>query len=125
MKAYEGCGCKGLHIRYKFASHDWDPEFASQSLHVGFVMDETESRFLPFSPTTSFIPPFLHIHHFHFRFISSAPMIVRQAWSAGLLAIHKLSIKGLNRILSLGTGQCLTRVENIYLYILFDLFIEV
>ena len=44
------------------------------------------SGFLPFSPTTNFIPPFLHTHPF--RFISSALVMVRQAWSADTLATH-------------------------------------
>ena len=43
--------------------------------------------FLPFSPSTNFFPPFLHTHH-PFRFISSALVMVRQAWSAGTLASH-------------------------------------
>ena len=42
--------------------------------------------FIPFSPTTNFIPPFLHTHPF--CFISSALVMVRQAWSAGTLATH-------------------------------------
>ena len=37
--------------------------------------------FLPFSPTTNFIPP-PHSSH-PFRFISSALVMVQQAWSAG------------------------------------------
>ena len=44
--------------------------------------------FLPFSPTTKFIPPFLHTHLIHFRFISTALLMVPQAWSAGILATH-------------------------------------
>ena len=42
--------------------------------------------FLPFSSTTNFIPPFLHTHLIHF--ISSALVMVHQAWSAGTLATH-------------------------------------
>ena len=66
------------------------PEFASRSLHVGFVADETGlgrffTGFIQFSPTTNFIPP--HSSH-PFRFISSALVMVRQAWSAGTLATH-------------------------------------
>ena len=44
--------------------------------------------FLLFSPTTNFIPPFLHTHLTRFRFISSALVMVCQAWSAGTLATH-------------------------------------
>ena len=46
------------------------------------------SGFLPFSPTTNFIPPFSPYSSHPFRFISSALVMVRQAWSAGTLAIH-------------------------------------
>ena len=42
--------------------------------------------FLTFSPTTNFILPFPHTHPF--RFISSALVMMRQAWSAGTLATH-------------------------------------
>ena len=44
------------------------------------------SGFLPFSPTKNFIPPFLHTHLI--RFISSALVMVRQAWSVGTHATH-------------------------------------
>ena len=43
------------------------------------------SGFLPFSPTTNFFSP--HSSH-PFRFISPALVMVRQAWSAGILATH-------------------------------------
>ena len=81
---------------YALASHRWGPEFASRSLHVDFVVDETGlgrffTGFLPFSPTTNFIPPLLHTHLIHFVFISSALMMVRHAWSAGTLAIVALT----------------------------------
>ena len=66
--------------------------------------------FLPFSPTTNFIPPFLHPHLIHFRFISSALLIVRQAWSAGTLATHGPIRWGLHRISSLVPTLCWTRV---------------
>ena len=42
--------------------------------------------FLPFSPTTNFIPPFLISS---FCFISSALVMVCQAWSVGTLATHR------------------------------------
>ena len=46
------------------------------------------SGFLPFSPTTNFIST-ISPHSSHpFRFISSALVMVRQAWSAGTLATH-------------------------------------
>ena len=45
------------------------------------------SGFISFSPTTNFIPPFLYSHLI--RFISSAFVMVRQAWSAGTLAYSR------------------------------------
>ena len=73
------------------------------------------SGFLPFSPTTirlhSTISPF---SSHPFRFISSALVMVRQAWSAGTLAIHWPTISGLHRISSLDPTLCWTRVEDIY-----------
>ena len=41
--------------------------------------------------------------------------MVCQAWSAGILAIHRPSIKGLHLITSLDRALCRTRVEVIYL----------
>ena len=49
------------------------------------------SGFLPFSPAINFIPTFLHTHLIHF--IPSAPVLVRQAWSASNLAIHRLQCR--------------------------------
>ena len=100
-------------------SHRWGPEFASRSLHVGFVVDETGSGqvFLGVSPVFSY-------HKFHsnispysshpFRFISSALVMVHQAWSAGTLPTHGPIIQGLHRISSLDPTLCWTRVEDIY-----------
>ena len=50
----------------ELSSHRWGSMFAPLSLHVGFVVDETWSGFLPFSSITNFIPPFLRIHLIHF-----------------------------------------------------------
>ena len=72
------------------------------------------SGFLPFSPTTNFIPPFLRTHLI--RFISSALVMVRQVWSAGTLAIHGPTISGPHRISSLDPTLCWTRVEDIFLF---------
>ena len=73
-------------------------EFASRSLHMGFVMDETRSGYV-----FLWVCPVLSGLKFHsticpyssrlFHFISSAPVMVRQTWSASILAIHKPSIK--------------------------------
>ena len=75
----------------------WDCGFVSHSLHMGFMVDKTESEelfsgLLMFSSATNFIAPFLHTHLIHF--ISSAPAMVCQAWSADMLAIHSPSING-------------------------------
>ena len=71
----------------------WGPEFASRSLHVGFVVDETGS-----GQGFHGVSPVFPYHQFHstiyphsshpFRFISTALVMVRQAWSAGTLATH-------------------------------------
>ena len=64
------------------ASHFWGPEFASLSLHVDFMMDETRSGrflsdFLQFSSTTNSIPPFLHgLSFISFHFISSVLIMI-------------------------------------------------
>ena len=88
-------------------------EFASRSLHMGFVMDETRSAYV-----FLWVCPVLSGLKFHsticpyssrlFHFISSAPVMVRQTWSASILAIHKPSIKELNHIHR--PGFCRTRV---------------
>ena len=63
----------------------------SRSLHMGFVVDKTESGrffsgFSPVFPTTNFIPPLLLTHLIHF--ISSAPVLVHQAWSDSILQLR-------------------------------------
>ena len=98
------------------------PEFASRSLHVGFVVDETGSGqvfhgvspVFPYHKLHSTISP--HSSH-PFRLISSALVMVRQAWSAGTLATHGPIILGLHRISTLDPTLCWTRVEDIYLFI--------
>ena len=103
------------------ASHRWGPEFASRSRHVGFVVDETGS-----GQVFHGVSPVFPYHKFHstisppsshpFSFISSALVMVRQAWSAGTLATHGPIIWGLHRISSLDPTLCWTRVEDIYFY---------
>ena len=59
--------------------------------------------------------PTISPHSSHpFSFISSALVMVRQAWSVGTLAIHWSRISGLHRISSLDPTLCWTRVEDIY-----------
>ena len=65
------------------------------------------SRF-PYHKFHSTISP--HSSH-PFHFISSVLVMVRQAWSAGTLAIHWPTIQGLHRISSLDPTLCWTRVE--------------
>ena len=60
-----------------------------------------------FSHSKNFIPPFLH-----------TPVMVRQALSAGTLAIHRHSMWGRHRISSLDSALCRTRVEDYY-YLLY------
>ena len=77
------------------------------------------------------VSPVFPYHKFHsiisppsshpFRFISSALVMVRQAWSAGTLATHGPIIWGLHRISSLDPTLCWTRVEDIYLFIFADM----
>ena len=69
--------------------------------------------------------PHISFHHFStlisfisFHFISSAPVMVRQAWSVGILPIHRSWTKGLHRLSSLDPALCRTRVEDIYLFYL-------
>ena len=103
------------------ASHRWGPEFASRSLHVGFVVDETG----PGQVFHGVSPVFLY-HKFHstisphsshpFRFISYALVMVHQAWSAGTLATHRPIMQGLHCISSLDLTLCWTRVEDIHIH---------
>ena len=102
------------------ASHRWGPDFASRSLHVGFVVHEKES-----GQVSHGVSPVFPYHKFHstisphsshpFRFISSGLVMVRQAWSVGILATHGPIIWVLHRISSLDPTLCRTRVEDIYL----------
>ena len=64
-----------------FNQENWPDRGGRNGVWVGF------SWSFPFHPTTNFIPPFLH-SLISFHFISLAPMIVRQEWSADILAIH-------------------------------------
>ena len=73
------------------------------------------------------VSPVFPYHKFHstisprpshpFRSITSALVMVRQAWSAGILATHGPIISGIHRISSLDPTLCWTRVEDIYIYI--------
>ena len=62
--------------------------------------------------------PQISFHHFStlISSISSALVMVRQAWSASTLATHGPIIWGLHRISSLDLTLCWTRVEDIYLF---------
>ena len=98
------------------ASHRWGPEFASRSLHVGFVVDETGS-----GQVFRGVSPIFPYHKFHstisphsshpFRSISSALVMVRQAWSAGTLATHASHPS---------TRPCVGHELRIFIYSTFD-----
>ena len=62
--------------------------------------------------------PQISPHSSHlFRSISSALVMVHQAWSTSTLATHGPIISGLHRISSLDPTLCWTRVEDIFFYI--------
>ena len=53
------------------ALYRWGPKFASRSLHVGFMVGESEAGQISlgdilFFPVTILIPYFLHLHFIHF-----------------------------------------------------------
>ena len=83
-----------------------------------------------FSTYFSHFPlPQILFHHFStlissnsFHFIPSAPVMVRKAWSAGILAIHISSIKGLHRISSLDPTICRIRFDINFLHKVFSLY---
>ena len=69
--------------------------------------------FLPFSPTTNFIPPFLHTHLIHFvSFIRPCD------GASGVVGRHPCYSRTYNvGASSLDPTLCWTRVEDIYLFI--------
>ena len=67
----------------------------------------------PVSPATNFIPPFLTLISISFHFISSVPVMVRQMWSAGILAIHRPSIWGIIASYP-STRPCRIRIEDLF-----------
>ena len=100
--------CKLLFLRrlriasgWSLASYRWSHEFGSRSLHVGFVIDETEPLWF-FSEFISFFYTEISFHGFStlISFILSASVMERQAWLAGILAVHRPSILELLRTLS-------------------------
>ena len=81
---------------------------------TGFGQDfHGVSPVFPYQKFHSTLSP--HSSH-PFRFISSALVMVHQAWSAGTLATHGPIIQRLHRISSLDPTLCWTRVEDIYFY---------
>ena len=81
-------GCTDFYkINCDLASRRWGPEFASRSLHVGFVVDETKSRKVFFGVSPVFPCQKFHLiisphssHSFRYLFISQARVMVHQAW---------------------------------------------
>ena len=100
-------------------SHCWGPEFASLSLHVGFMVDKPVwvgfVRVSPIFPCHKFHSTICPHSSFTFHFTSFAPVMVHQAWSASILAIHGPSIKGFHHFSSLYLALCRTRVERLYI----------
>ena len=92
-RVHTDCG----HVTHAY--HRWGPEFASLSLHVGFVVYETGlGKF--FSGFLTFSLPQISFHHFStlissisFHLISSAPVMVRQAWSVGSFLFTNLQYR--------------------------------
>ena len=89
--------CMQLHGSrcYMLMFQTWDCGFVSHSLHMGVMVDKTESRelfsgLILFSSATNFIPPFLHTHLIHF--ISSAPAMV---W--GMVSWHACYLQPFNK----------------------------
>ena len=93
-----------------------NPAFCLPTWWMKWRLGRFFSGFLPFSPATNFIPTYLHNHLIHFN--HPPPVMVRQALSAGILAIHRPSIKGLHRITSLGPVLPPTRVEDTYPFLI-------
>ena len=55
-------------------------------------------------------------HSLHSFRVISFHVVVRKAWSADVLTIHRSLIKGVHRILSLEPALCGSRVEGTYFY---------
>ena len=74
-----------------------------------FYKNPQSIDFCPTHPyTLSTVTRLIHFASFHFI----RPVMVRQAWLADILAIHRPSIKGLDRITSLDQALGGTRVED-------------
>ena len=92
------------------------------SRHSVFVLDQSVwvrrffSEFLPFSPATNLTPLFLQAHLINLVLFHYIPLMVRQAWSAGILAIHSSLMKGLHRFSFLNPVPCRTRIEDIFIF---------
>ena len=76
-----------------------------------------------FSGFFRFPQPQISFHHFStpisfiwFHLNSSAPVMMKQAWSAGILAIYWPSMKGLRRISSLDPTMCRTPLRRFIHY---------
>ena len=64
------------------------PIFGVESLHIGFVIDETEPGCFFYFGIFSILPCHnISFHHFS-TLITSAPVMVRHTWLTGILAIH-------------------------------------
>ena len=110
-----------LYVEYIYLCHRWGLEFASRSLHVGFVVDERGlGRFF-----TGFLPfplPQISFHHFSTLISSISFHFTRPCDGAsGVVGRHPCYSRtyniGVHRISFLDPTLCWTRVEDIYLFI--------
>ena len=81
------------------ALHRWSPEFMSRSLHVEFVVDESESGYVLLEDSPVFNLPQISFHQFlhpHFtNFVNFICLVLlRQAWSAGTVVWQGLLVIG-------------------------------
>ena len=101
---------------YKLASHRARVPRSrlGHSMWVSWWKKRSLDRFFSeFPPSTNSIPQFLHTDLIlSFNFISSAPVMMRQAWSADILTIHSPLTQGLHCISSRDPALCRTRIEN-------------
>ena len=79
------------------ASYRLGPEFTSRSLYMGLVVDKSEFGLIFLGVSPVFPLPHISFDHFStlisvisFLFMSSAPVMVSQAWWVGILAIHSM-----------------------------------
>ena len=114
---YDECGSIALAVKRSPLTSEVPSSRLGHSMSVSWWTKRSLGRFSRDFPVflchklSSTISP--HSPH-SFCFLPLAPVIVRQAWSVGILAIHWPSIKVLHRISSLDPALCRTRIENLW-----------